>query len=236
MANGDHITSPDYCHDLCVVIGGEPFDNDCYGLALGSFDMVLRVHWLESLGPILWDFGRRTLAFVRNGHRVLWFTMATPSLLAAFADIMFELLAHFVPLFEEPSGLPSTRQRCHQIRLLPGTPPVTVRPYRYAHTQKAELERQCAAILDQGVIRPSSSTFSALVLLAKKGDGTWRLCVDYRALNSKAIEDMFLIPGVEELLDELRGTKFFSKFELRLGYHQVRMHQADIKKTTFCTH
>jgi hypothetical protein len=113
---------------------------------------------------------------------------------------------------------------------------VAVWPYRYAHLQKEELERQCAVMLTQGVIRPSSSPFSAPVLLVKKADDNWRFYVDYRALNVKTIKDKFLIPVVEELLDELRGASFFTKLDLRSGYHQVLMHPNDVEMTAFHTH
>jgi hypothetical protein len=78
---------------------------------------------------------------------------------------MDELLAEFGAIFTEPFDLPPPRQLCHRIRLLPGTTPVAVRPYRYARGQKAELERQCTEMLQQDVIRPSSLTFSAPVLV-----------------------------------------------------------------------
>jgi hypothetical protein len=113
---------------------------------------------------------------------------------------------------------------------------VAARPYCYAYTQKTELERQCVEMLRSGIIWPSSSVFSALILLVKKHDGSWRFFIDYRALSDRTMKDKFPIPVVEELLDELCGARFFIKLDLRSVYHQVRMHTDDVKKTTFGTH
>lgn len=109
---------------------------------------------------------------------------------------------------------------------------MAVRPYRYPASHKDELERQCAAMLTQGLIRCSTLAFSSPVLLIKKDVGSWRCCIDYRALNAITVKNAYPIPVV----DELHGARFFTKLDLCSGYHQVRMNAADVTKTAFRTH
>jgi hypothetical protein len=87
-----------------------------------------------------------------------------------------------------------------------------------------------------GHIRPSSSPFSSSIVLFKKKDGTLRIFVDYRSLNKKTIKNRYPIPRIDELMDELGGAKFLSKIDLRSGYHQIKVREKDVPKTTFICH
>lgn len=151
-------------------------------------------------------------------------------------DLLRLLMEELKAVFAEPMGLPPARNLDHHIHLHPDTTPVVVHPYRYTQLLKDEIERQFKKMLCLGVIRTSTSAFSSPVLLVRKKDSSWRFCKDYRALNSKTVRDVFPIPVVDELLDELRHAKYSTKLDLRSGYHQVRMHPDDIPKTAFRTH
>jgi hypothetical protein len=101
---------------------------------------------------------------------------------------------------------------------------------------KDEIERQVKQLLHSGLISLSTSPFASLVLLVQKKDGTWRFCVDYRKLNSLTVKNIFPMPLIDEILDELHGSKYFSRLDFKSGFHQIRMDPADEYKTTFKNH
>lgn len=155
---------------------------------------------------------------------------------SACIPAMQPLLQQFSELFEKPKGLPPQRPFDHAIPLLPGAQPVNVRPYRYNPEQKNEIEKQVADMLANGIITPSCSPFASPVLLVAKKDFTWRLCGDYRHLNAITVKNKYPIPVVDELLNELASSRFFTSLDLRSGYQQIHMKVEDQHKTAFQTH
>ena len=136
---------------------------------------------------------------------------------------------------EELPGMPPDREVEFVIELLPGTAPVSKRPYRMPPNELAELKKQLQILLDKGFIRPSSSPWGCPVLFVSKKDGSLRMCVDYRPLNEVTVKNKYPLPRIDILFDQLVGAKFFSKIDLRLGYHQIKIRVEDIPKTAFST-
>ena len=136
---------------------------------------------------------------------------------------------------DELPGLPSDRQVEFRIDLVPGTSPIAKSPYRLAPTEMQELKKQLQELLDKGFIQPSSSPWGAPILYVKKKDGTMRMCIDYRDLNKATIKNKYPLPRIDDLFDQLQGASYFSKIDLRSGYHQVKVALEDIPKTAFRT-
>jgi hypothetical protein len=135
-----------------------------------------------------------------------------------------------------PPGVPPDRRFEHIIELEMGAKPVITTPYRHPKKYKDEIDKAIKELLDMGYIRPSSSPFASSVVLVKKKDGTMQMCIDFRALNKKTIKNRYPIPRIDEFLDELHGAIYFTKIDLRSGYHQIKMREEDISKTASKCH
>jgi hypothetical protein len=113
--------------------------------------------------------------------------------------------------------------------------PIHKSPYQMAPKDQLELKKQLDDLLAKGFIRPSKSPWAFPVLFMEKKDVSKRLCVDYRALNVVTIKNKYHLSCIDVLFEQLRGAKIFSKIDLNSGYHQLRIKEEDIEKTTFST-
>jgi hypothetical protein len=158
----------------------------------------------------------------------------------AFQDVVSNLEDHrvlkeFEDVFQEVPGLPPKRDINFSINIMPGAAPVSKAPYRMSTPELKELQLQLEELLNKGYIRPSVSPWGAPVLFVKKKDGMMRLCIDFRQLNKVTIKNKYPLPRIDDLFDQLKDAKVFSKIDLRSGYHQVRIKDEDISKTAFRT-
>ena len=134
-----------------------------------------------------------------------------------------------------PPGNPPSRKVEHEIPLYPNLPPPFKGIFRLSQTELQELRTQLQQLLQDGKISPSTSPYGAPVLFVKKKDGSLRMCIDYRALNSQTVKNRYALPRIDELFDRLHGAKVFSKIDLTSGYWQIAIAEADRPKTAFRT-
>ena len=136
---------------------------------------------------------------------------------------------------DELSRLPLYRDIDFVIELHLGISPIFMTLHRMAPTELQELKVQLQELLDRGFIRPSTSPWGAPVLFSKKKDKTLQLCIDYWKLNIATIKNRYPFPQIYDLFDQLKGARVYSKIDFRIGYHQLRVREADIPKTSFRT-
>ncbi|GJR62536.1 reverse transcriptase domain-containing protein [Tanacetum coccineum] len=223
-------------------IEGHVFDIDLIPFGHGSFDVIIGMDWLSNYkaeiichekvvriplpdGKVLRVVGERP----EEKARLLMSVKASDK-----KQEEIVVVRDFPEVFpDDLSGLPPIREIEFRIELTPGATPVAKSPYRLAPSELEELSGQLKELQDKGFIRPSSSPWGASVLFVKKKDGSFRMCIDYRELNKLTIKNRYPLPRIDDLFDQLQGSQFFSKINLRSGYHQLRVHEDDIPKTTF---
>lgn len=120
-----------------------------------------------------------------------------------------------------------------RIDLVPRTEPISKTPYRMTTQELVELKVHLEELLEKGMIIPSVSPWGAPFIFVKKKDGSLKICIDYRKLNKVTIKNRYPLPRIGDLFDQVKGAKIFSKIDLKSGYHQLRIQEADIHKKTF---
>ena len=142
----------------------------------------------------------------------------------------------FLDVFpDELPGMPPGRAVEFSIDLVPDAAPVLKKMYKMSPVELVELKKQIQELLAKGFIHPSSSPWGCSALFVKKKDDTLRMCVDYRSLNAVKVKNVCPLPRIDILFDQLIGARVFSKIDLRLGYHQIKVRPEDIPKTAFST-
>ncbi|KAA0043034.1 Retrotransposable element Tf2 [Cucumis melo var. makuwa] len=211
LGSGKTVQSKGVCEGIEIQLEEWTVKDEFLPLELGGVDIILGMQWLYSLGVTKVDWKNLLLTFQHQGRKMS---------------------------IKEDSSLTKSRVSLKNMMKTWGEDDQDF----LVECRAIELKETClneklvGEMLVSGVIRPSSSLYSSLVLLVKKKDGSRCFCVDYRALNNATIPDKFSIPVIEELFDELNGASLFSKIDLKAGYHQIRMNEEDIEKTAFRTY
>ncbi len=132
---------------------------------------------------------------------------------------LFEIVSDYDELFQELRGFTAKMEIQHEIHLQQDAPLPNVGMYKMDSIELEEIKKHVQELLNHRVIRPSYSPFDSSIMLVPKKDDTWRMCVDYRALNKITVKNRYPLPHIDELLDQLKNYVYFSKLDLRSGYH-----------------
>jgi hypothetical protein len=227
---GGEMKARHVCPNLSIKIRGVDFPANLIVLESEGIDIILGMDWLTKFNGII-DYARRAVRLsARGGKEVEYVAKVSPMARGTINQDdgtpmeSIPLIREYPDVFpKELPGMPPDRDIEFVIELVPGTAPISKRPYRMAANQLAELKEQLQELLDKGYIRPSSSPWGAPVIFVPKKDGTQRMCIDYRALNEVTIKNKYPLPRIDDLFDQLRGACVFSKIDLRSGYHQLKI-------------
>jgi hypothetical protein len=212
------------CSQVRIFLSGVVFLADLVVLPSHGIDVILGIDWLTKHNGIISCANNSILLTDHQGKSVSCQAQppAQDPMVFNLAAEIISVVEEFMDVFpEELPGMPPEREVEFYIDLIPGTAPIAKRPYRMAPTKLAELKLQIIELQQKGYIRPSSSPWGAPVLFVTKKDGSMRMCIDYRSLNEVTIKNKYPLPRIDDLFDQLQGAKYFSKIDLRSGYHQL---------------
>lgn len=228
------------CKSCPIEIEGWKFVTDLIILEMQDIDIILGMDWLRRHRTriecyekqiILRPVGQPELIYQgkKKGQSVVLSTK-----LISKEKSLQDKVNEFPYVFPgELPGLPPDRDIDFAIQVVPRTNPISKAPYRMSPIELQELKKQLKELEDKGFICPSVSPWGAPVLFVKKKDDNLRLCTDYRELNKVTIKNNYPLPRIDDLFDQLQGSKFFSKIDLQSGYHQLKIKPSDIEKTAF---
>nr|GEV61461.1 hypothetical protein [Tanacetum cinerariifolium] len=211
---------------------------------LGSFDVIVGMDWLSYHQAVIVCYEKIVRIPLSNGE-ILEIQGERPkkdpkSLSCIKADEKrlddIRTIRDFPKVFlDDLTGLPPVREIEFCIDLISGALLVVKLPYRLAPSEMLELSNQLKELQEKGFIRPCHSLWGVPVLFVKKKDGVLRMCIDYRELNKMTIKNRYPLLRIDDLVDQLQGACCFSKIDLHSRYHQLRVREEDIPKTTLRT-
>jgi hypothetical protein len=225
-------------HRLTLTIMGREFWATPIVLEESSIDLILGMSWLRKAKAVI-HCARGTVELTSSkGERFeveITITASTrPTVFLVdgkFVGNNIRVVRDFPDVFpEELPGMPPDREVEFVIDLLPGTTPISKRLYMMSVEELKELKKQLTELQETGYICPSSSPWGAPVLFVQKKDGSQRICVDYRSLNDVTVKNKYPLPHIEDLFDQMRGARVFSKIDLRLGYHRMKIRPSNIPR------
>jgi hypothetical protein len=212
-----------------------------------GIDAILRMDWLSKHNGLV-DCAKKAVRLTPSSGKELEYVaenlvtdkVASNRIVLNHLDVTstldIRIVSEYPDVFpEELPGMPPDREIEIAIELVPGTAPIFRRPYRMAANQLAKLKEQLQELVDKGYIRPSGLPWGAPVIFVLKKDGMQRMCMDYHSLNEVITKNMYPLPRIDDLFDQLKGACVFSKIDLRSGYYQLKIRASDIPKTAFIT-
>ncbi|GJW09720.1 putative reverse transcriptase domain-containing protein [Tanacetum coccineum] len=242
VEDGKKVEVDSIFHDCKLELGSSLFSINLIPLGHGSFDVIVGMDWLSQHKAVIVCHKKVVEIPVEDGRTLRVHGERTVGIAKALKSAKedepklgdISVVRDFKDVFlEDLMGLPPQRQVEFRIDLVPRATPIAKSLYRLAPSEMQELSGQLQKLQDKDFIRPSHSPWGAPVLFVRKKDGSLRMCIDYRELNKLTVKNRYPLSRIDDLFDQLQGSRYFSKIDLRSGYYQLRVHEDDIPKTVF---
>ncbi|GJZ22371.1 putative reverse transcriptase domain-containing protein [Tanacetum coccineum] len=217
VADGKKVEVDSIFCDCKLELGSSLFSINLIPLGHRSFDVIVGMDWLSQHKAVIVCHEKVVKIPVEDGRTLEVHEERTVGIAKALKSAK-----------EDEPKLVEFR-----IDLVPGATPIAKFPYRLAPSEMQELSGQLQELQDKDFIRPSHSPWGAPMLFVRKKDGSLHMCIDYRELNKLTVKNRYPLSRIDDLFDQLQGSRYFSKIDLRSGYHQLRVHEDDIPKTAF---